>query len=386
MELKERHYRAFLTKVNKSNGREVPFPTATFSQYKYYIGKGNNSILVRAALKTRFWWSMGDFDNWEEFHFMWTQWKSNKIIESLKMWKDCKGKEEDGAQEPDGGNSIASTHATDKECSSSTENLMTPKRMQKPTALSALKKNVDPPSNQKQKPFSSGVLPRRMNTQQPEESKEENITSHNMRSTNHMENNFHLSNKKAIYYNMKIYYEATNQQTFKFIPLTYHVREGLSDRSFAKFEEVYNNPDKSECLANYPAMGKSLWIVKPGENTNRGCGITVCKDLAQIRQIVSNNVVNGKKRSYIIQKYCERPLLYKGRKFDIRLYALVTCVNGNMQGYFYQDGYLRTACKEYNIKNFASKFIHLTNDAIQNRCADYGKFENGNKVRPFAQS
>jgi len=29
-----------------------------------------------------------------------------------------------------------------------------------------------------------------------------------MITTNHQENNFHLSNKKAIYYNMKIYYES----------------------------------------------------------------------------------------------------------------------------------------------------------------------------------
>ena len=47
-------------------------------------------------------------------------------------------------------------------------------------------------------------------------------------------------------------------------------------------------------------MGKDLWIVKPGENTNRGCGITVCKDLSQIKSIISNNIVNGKQRSYII--------------------------------------------------------------------------------------
>jgi len=91
-------------------------------------------------------------------------------------------------------------------------------------------------------------------------------------------------------------------------------------------------------------------------------------------------MINGKKRSFIIQKYCERPLLYKGRKFDIRLFAMTTCVNGNMQGYFYQDGYLRTACREYNVKNVQNRLIHLTNDAIQNRCADYGKFENGNKL------
>ena len=30
-----------------------------------------------------------------------------------------------------------------------------------------------------------------------------------MITTNHQENNYHLSNKKAIYYNMKIYYEST---------------------------------------------------------------------------------------------------------------------------------------------------------------------------------
>lgn len=99
--------------------------------------------------------------------------------------------------------------------------------------------------------------------------------------------------------------------------------------AFHKFEETYNNPLQHPDLKKYPAMGKDLWIVKPGENTNRGCGITVCKDLAQIKSILSNNTVNGKKRSYIIQKYCEKPLLYKGRKFDIRIFAMTTTVNGN---------------------------------------------------------
>lgn len=128
-------------------------------------------------------------------------------------------------------------------------------------------------------------------------------------------------------------------------------------------------------------MGKDLWIIKPGENTNRGCGITVCRELQQIRQIISNlQGVNGKQRSYIIQKYCEKPLLYKSRKFDIRCFALTSVTNGNLQAYFYSDGYLRTSCREYNIKNVQNRLIHLTNDAVQNRCADYGKFENGNKV------
>lgn len=87
-------------KINRSNNHTVQFPTASFPPYKYYIGKGNNSILVRAALKMRFWWSMGDFEGWEDYNFMWTQWKSNKIIDSLKSYKDfLKEAQEPNAEE-----------------------------------------------------------------------------------------------------------------------------------------------------------------------------------------------------------------------------------------------------------------------------------------------
>jgi hypothetical protein len=134
---------------------------------------------------------------------------------------------------------------------------------------------------QQPKQFKTGVSVRRTNTQtQDGEPKEENITSHHLRTTSHQENNFHLSNKKAIYYNMKIYYDATGQDTFDHLPLTFHIKEGLADREFLKFEECYNNASSSETLQKHPAMGRELWIVKPGENTNRGCGITVCREMA----------------------------------------------------------------------------------------------------------
>ena len=51
-----------------------------------------------------------------------------------------------------------------------------------------------------------------------------------------------------------------------------------------------------------------------------------------------------------------------------------------MKGYFYEDGYIRTSCKEFNLDNLSNRFIHLTNDAVQKKSDDYGKFENGNKV------
>lgn len=121
-----------------------------------------------------------------------------------------------------------------------------------------------------------------------------------MITTNHQENNFHLSNKKAIYYNMKIYYEATGQNPFDTIPLTYHIKEGENDREFLKFVDTFNNPQNNEVLNKYPKYGNSLWIVKPGENTNRGCGIQVSRDLPHIKSLVQVQMVNGHKRSYII--------------------------------------------------------------------------------------
>lgn len=51
-----------------------------------------------------------------------------------------------------------------------------------------------------------------------------------------MENNFHLSNKKAIFYNMKVYYEAIGVEYFQRLPLTFHIKEGLNDVQFQKFE------------------------------------------------------------------------------------------------------------------------------------------------------
>lgn len=55
-----------------------------------------------------------------------------------------------------------------------------------------------------------------------------------------MENNYHLSNKKALYYNMKVYYEAVHSEEnpvrwWHKLPLTFHVKEGLQDKEFLKF-------------------------------------------------------------------------------------------------------------------------------------------------------
>lgn len=59
---------------------------------------------------------------------------------------------------------------------------------------------------------------------------------------------------------------------------------------------------------------------------------------------------------------------------------MMTSVNGITKGYYYDDGYIRTSCKEFTLENLSNRYVHLTNDAVQQKCDDYGKFENGNKM------
>jgi tubulin--tyrosine ligase len=42
---------------------------------------------------------------------------------------------------------------------------------------------------------------------------------------NHFENNEFLGNKKALYYNMKSYYDSIGENVFNYLPVTFHVKD-----------------------------------------------------------------------------------------------------------------------------------------------------------------
>ena len=58
---------------------------------------------------------------------------------------------------------------------------------------------------------------------------------------NRLEANYHLSNKKALYYNMKQFCEWRKEDVFSVLPLTFHIKEGLSDPEYAKFTEYFTS-------------------------------------------------------------------------------------------------------------------------------------------------
>lgn len=136
-----------------------------------------------------------------------------------------------------------------------------------------------------------------------------------------------------------------------------------------------------------------MWIVKPGENTNRGNGIQVCSTLTEVQNIIKTwrpradttkvdtnaKLEDNQRRTFILQKYIDRPLLIKGRKFDIRVFGTMTSINGYLKGYFYEDGYIRTSSSKYTSKT-NDVYVHLTNDAVQKNADNFGKYESGNKL------
>jgi tubulin polyglutamylase TTLL1 len=90
----------------------------------------------------------------------------------------------------------------------------------------------------------------------------------------------------------------------------------------------------------------------------------------------SNN--QGYKESYVISKYLEDPLLVGGRKFDLRIYVLVTNFRP-LKVYLYDLGFARFCVEKYSndTNERENMFIHLTNVAIAKQSQNYNDKHGG---------
>lgn len=61
-----------------------------------------------------------------------------------------------------------------------------------------------------------------------------------MRIYSKLEDNFHLSNKKALFFNMCQYYKLIGKEPFEILPLTFHIEHGLEDHEYEKFKQYFN--------------------------------------------------------------------------------------------------------------------------------------------------
>uniref|UniRef100_A0A8C9R621 Polyglutamylase complex subunit TTLL1 n=1 Tax=Scleropages formosus TaxID=113540 RepID=A0A8C9R621_SCLFO len=84
------------------------------------------------------------------------------------------------------------------------------------------------------------------------------------------------------------------------------------------------------------------------------------------------------KEAYVISLYIDNPLLIGGKKFDLRLYVLVTTYRP-LKCYMYKLGFCRFCTVKYtpSTSELDNMFVHLTNVAIQKHGDDYNHVHGG---------
>jgi hypothetical protein len=199
---------------------------------------------------------------------------------------------------------------------------------------------------------------------------------------NHFEQLRQIATKSGLVKSLKQYY-YTNQharnygyQEFDTIPTTFVVRSKVPDDKLAELQIRFRqlkagNFSKERVPAKH--CQKNMWLVKP-TNANQGRGIEVFTDMDRMVAAIDSRPPGC---SLVVQKYVERPLLYRGRKFDIRVWVLVTSRN---EIFLYRHGYLRTSSAAFTLEN-EDAFVHLTNQCLQVKNPNlYAKFEEGNTL------
>lgn len=80
----------------------------------------------------------------------------------------------------------------------------------------------------------------------------------------------------------------------------------------------------------------------------------------------------------VAQEYLQNPLLYDGRKFDIRVFAMMS---GNRPDVYFCPKLIgRTSSYKFDSTNFDNLYIHITNHVVQKESLEYERYEKGNIV------
>ncbi|OQR88562.1 tubulin-tyrosine ligase family [Thraustotheca clavata] len=123
----------------------------------------------------------------------------------------------------------------------------------------------------------------------------------------------------------------------------------------------------------------ALWIMKPIGKA-QGRGIFLFDKLNQINEWKKDHTwktdqIQAKNAdTYIVQKYIENAYTIGGKKFDLRLYVLVTSFSP-LTFWIYRGGFGRFSNARYSQdkSTMDNLFMHLTNASVQKTAHDYDK-------------
>jgi len=165
---------------------------------------------------------------------------------------------------------------------------------------------------------------------------------------NHFPMTWQLSRKDNLYnnyYNMKMKFP----DEYKYMPETYVL---------PRDHDIFVN----EKLKDFDVNDKTkLWLLKPCASS-RGRGIRLLTDKENIPKKI------------IATHYIYNPHLINGRKYDMRLYLLVTGYTP-LKIYLFDDGLARFCSEEYDLnpEKMSDRYIHLTNYSINKTSANFAQ-------------
>ena len=133
---------------------------------------------------------------------------------------------------------------------------------------------------------------------------------------------------------------------------------------------TWDYPKELDAFRRYSrANPGAVYIVKPTAGA-MGRGIYLARgeqDISDSHHHYSHENNNNRGGDHVvIQRYVSKPLLIDGFKFDLRVYALVTCVDP-LTVYVYDEGIARFATVKYeapNAENVTARNMHLTNYSV----------------------
>lgn len=135
-------------------------------------------------------------------------------------------------------------------------------------------------------------------------------------------------------------------------------------------------------VEEYRKHPQTTWILKPC-GKSQGNGISLINKLSKLKKwsSESRNYLQhhlSSKNTYVISRYIDNPLLIGGKKFDLRIYVLVTSFRP-LKAYMFRNGFCRFCTMKYDtsVAELDNMYVHLTNVSVQKHGGDYNSQHGG---------
>lgn len=140
--------------------------------------------------------------------------------------------------------------------------------------------------------------------------------------------------------------------------------------------------DYNMFVEEYRKFPQTTWILKPC-GKSQGAGIFLINKLSKLKKwsreskkYLQHHLTS--KDTYVISRYIDNPLLIGGKKFDLRIYVLVTSFRP-LKAYMFRNGFCRFCTMKYDtsVTELDNMYVHLTNVSVQKHGSEYNSQHGG---------